>query len=460
MRRPVLRVTAAGLLAAVLAGCSLLTDLAGLSGGAEPCAGGACVDARAFEGGGESGAADGAPGDAADAKACDPGDASVDPTLLTDVVALAPGLDFTCALRASGTVVCWGENAFDQLGAPGASRSTPATVSGLSGVTAIAAGDNFACALTAAGEVWCWGQNLDGQLGTGTAEAGAHLPAKVRASATKTLSGVVAIGAGARHACAATGGALVCWGANDKLQLGHAGAGLVPSAVAGITNPVELAIFGDYSCAVSDDPSATAPKALSCWGSNADYQLGNQGPNTAAPQRIALRIAASGPYPIAAAGWGHACARDESSALWCGGETDYGQLGPGVSPGPSVAALQKMTAFGTVRTMAPGDDFTCVVGTDGKVRCLGENNLAQLGNGTIDVPIDGGGTPAHTTGTLVSGLPAVERVAASTNHACAIVAHPCPATGGAVLCWGDNGDGQLGNGSSNPTKVAVAVVSP
>ena len=60
---------------------------------------------------------------------------------------------------------------------------------GLSGITAIAAGDAFACALDGGGHVWCWGDNTDGQLGTGTAEPGAHLPAKVTAGGSYVLSG-------------------------------------------------------------------------------------------------------------------------------------------------------------------------------------------------------------------------------------------------------------------------------
>ena len=447
MRRHFARATIVGSLLGLLVGCSLLTDLSGLSGGPDPCVGAACLDAT---------------GDAPPS-AIDGGDAScvpskVDPLLLSDAVSLALGDSFTCALRATGTVACWGANAAEQLGAPGANRSTPASVPGLSGIIAITAGAAFACALDGGGEVWCWGDDAVGQLGNGRIEAGPHPPAKVTAGDGKSLGKVTAIAAGDRHACAATEGTLVCWGANDKLQLGGSMNALVPTPVAGIVNPTELVLGGEYSCVISDDPASS--KRMSCWGSNGDYQLAYTGANTSAPQGIPLKLAAAGAYPIATAGWGHACARDEASSLWCWGENDYGQLGPGLTPGPPVAALQRFTSVGAVRMAAAGDDFSCIVGTDGSVRCLGENGASQLGNGELDVNPDGGGTAPHPTPTLVIGLPPVERVSTHNSHACAILAHPCPAAGGPVMCWGSNGSGELGGGSTNASRVPVSVRAP
>ena len=416
----------------------------------DPCVGSACADA-----GDGSLVADGA-SEGGDAASCVP--AAVDPLLLSDAVALALGNAFTCALRATGTVACWGENGLQQLGAPGADRSTPASVPGLSGIIAITAGADFACALDGSGEVWCWGDDAAGQLGNGRIEAGPHPPAKVKGGAgQQTLGKVTAIGAGDRHACAATKGTLVCWGASNTSQLGGSTDGRFPAAVAGIVNPTELAMGGDYSCVISDDPSAPASKMMSCWGSNEENQLAYGGATTGDPQQIALKLAAAGAYPIATGGWGHVCARDEASALWCWGENDYGQLGPGLAPGPSVPALQRFTSFGAVRMASPGDDFSCIVGTDGSVRCLGENGASELGNGELDVNADGGATAPHPNPTAVSGLPAVNRVVARNSHACAILAHPCPATGGPVMCWGSNGSGELGAGSTDAKRVPVSV---
>src|SRR4051812_25991237 len=113
MRRSTSR-AAAAVLVGMLAGCSLLTDLDGFSGGEEPCTGAACMDGGSAETSADAmGFVDVGP-DAM--KACDPGDASADPTVLSDAVALGLGLDFTCALRANGTVVCCGDNTDKHLG--------------------------------------------------------------------------------------------------------------------------------------------------------------------------------------------------------------------------------------------------------------------------------------------------------------------------------------------------------
>jgi hypothetical protein len=63
------------------------------------------------------------------------------------VVALDAGDQHTCALRATGTVACWGLS-------PSGQTKVPAD---LDGVVQVSAGYDFSCALTGAGEVVCWG---------------------------------------------------------------------------------------------------------------------------------------------------------------------------------------------------------------------------------------------------------------------------------------------------------------
>jgi alpha-tubulin suppressor-like RCC1 family protein len=100
---------------------------------------------------------------------------------LSGVTAISSGtgtFGFACAV-VSGSVECWGYNADGELGdgtttgpdtCPGGYCSkVPVAVSGLTGVTAISAGSNFACAFQSGGSVQCWGDNGYGQLGNGTA---------------------------------------------------------------------------------------------------------------------------------------------------------------------------------------------------------------------------------------------------------------------------------------------------
>jgi len=71
----------------------------------------------------------------------------------------------TCAVRATGETVCWGENDQGQAGnGTTASSPTPVTVSGVARATAISVGTRFACALIPS-RVACWGTNDAGQVG-------------------------------------------------------------------------------------------------------------------------------------------------------------------------------------------------------------------------------------------------------------------------------------------------------
>lgn len=89
--------------------------------------------------------------------------------VLTDVIAVAAGVQHTLALTSNRTVWAWGANLFGQVGDSTTSpRRTPVQVSGLFGVVAIAAGGYHNLALKQDGTLWAWGHNGFGQLGDGT----------------------------------------------------------------------------------------------------------------------------------------------------------------------------------------------------------------------------------------------------------------------------------------------------
>src|ERR1043165_4337597 len=93
--------------------------------------------------------------------------------------AIEVGGGHSCAVTTAQTVLCWGGNAYGQLGDDTTGpRSAPVAVSNLSGVTAVSGGDSHTCALTRAGQVLCWGQNTYGQLGDGTS-VDSHTPVAV-----------------------------------------------------------------------------------------------------------------------------------------------------------------------------------------------------------------------------------------------------------------------------------------
>jgi hypothetical protein len=158
----------------------------------------------------------------------------------TVATAIATGTHYSCALLTDRTVSCWGNNASGELGNGSTeSSSTPQAVIGLTNVTAIAAsatgvlaspsagfeGGRHSCALLADGTVWCWGENLWHQLGPKAPPSrvceGINVPCSPN-PVPVGLSNVVAIATGGAHSCALmTDGTVGCWGANDWGQLGN-----------------------------------------------------------------------------------------------------------------------------------------------------------------------------------------------------------------------------------------------
>lgn len=93
---------------------------------------------------------------------------------------VAVGARATCSTLSNDAAVCWGDNAYGQLGGGDAEvRARPVTVEGLAGVPVrFAMMDTTTCALLQGGTVQCWGQNDKGQLGSGTADALPHYEPK------------------------------------------------------------------------------------------------------------------------------------------------------------------------------------------------------------------------------------------------------------------------------------------
>lgn len=136
------------------------------------------------------------------------------------------GHHHTCAVIANEfgqTVLCWGDNSSLQCGSPMdevTEVAEPTSVSGLVGetYTDLALGARHSCVLAGDGRVQCWGDNADGQVAPG-APSGYQANLVTLEDDAPLLASE--IGAGDRHTCARTiDGRVVCWGANDRLQLG------------------------------------------------------------------------------------------------------------------------------------------------------------------------------------------------------------------------------------------------
>lgn len=348
---------------------------------------------------------------------------------------IAAGDSSTCALTAAGAVECWGDITLP-LGIASDVSSVPVPVNGLSDVVAISTGSDHLCALTKAGGVQCIGANASGQLGNGLT-ADSHIPVAVKG----LDKGVAAIAAGRDFSCAlTTAGAVWCWGNNEIGQLGNNSRASSPSPVpvSGLDSGVMAISLGpasSHACAL------TAAGAVKCWGINNEGELGNDSTDSSSVPVMAKGLS-SGVAAISV-GEEHTCAVTRAGAALCWGLNYRGELGTGSTTESHVPAAVSGLNSG-VAAIAAGDYHTCALTAAGAALCWGEGTLGELGNGQSGssyIPV------------LVAGLSTtLTSITAGRFHTCAL----SPA--GAVLCWGDGGSGQLGNGSftisSSPAGVA------
>ncbi len=370
---------------------------------------------------------------------CPGGSTCTDGVCVGTITAVAAGggtaaaRNFNCILYSNGRVGCWGTNSFGQLGQlpMGGSSTTPLTVGGIADATQISAGGDHACALRATGGVVCWGSSAFGQLGAGTTGGGSATPVAVTG-----LVDAVEVVAGVDHTCARrTGGQVVCWGRGTSGQLGNGGVLSVatPVAVTGVIDATGLAAGANHSCAVR------ATGAVVCWGANASGQLGN-GTTTASSSPVTVTGLADAVQVEATTS--STCARRSAGAVACWGSNLSGQLGDGTTT-TSNTPVAVSGLVDAVQLAAGIQGFVCARRTGGGVQCWGSDNDGQLGNG---LPLANSTTPVD-----VLNLPDATSVSSGASHACALRAN------GAVVCWGDNLSGQLGDGTTTDSPQSVSV---
>jgi alpha-tubulin suppressor-like RCC1 family protein len=352
---------------------------------------------------------------------------------------LASGNWHTCALASDGNVMCWGYGKDGELGdGGGVSRAVPTTVDGSAwaggAIAEIATGGYHTCARTTGGAVYCWGYNERGQLGNDTTN-GADVPGAV---ATFGAGTAIGIAAGDMFTCAIrTGGTVACWGDNAAGQLGdgtHDGS-LIPVTVANVDGAEEITAGDRHVC-------VRGGSTVRCWGANERGQLGIGTTAEAGPTVIAGLAAAK----IRARG-NHTCAVDAGGVVSCWGDNGAGMVGDGTyedRPSPVAIAIADASALGL------GNNMSCASHTSagGGASCWGWNYFGNLGDGTFSDSL----TPSGMA--LAPGSGTVAAIAPAADHVCLVY------TDGRVFCAGENADGQLGLGTESRSTVPVRVSLP
>ncbi len=269
---------------------------------------------------------------------------------LVDVTSIAIGTYGSCALINDGKVKCWGQSPGHEgsgVGYVTTCTTQPTDNTGctnttgvpISNVKQISKSGDTACAIYLNGSMQCWGSDT-GLYGNGVAGQSSLYPKNTNPD----THGALALGSGEFSQCglyqnigtvvSAVGGTVKCWGANNSGDLGRNSVDASPAgveAVNGITNAIAIAGHERTYCALLVDTT------VKCWGGNMTSQTSS---STGAGALIV-------PYVMLS-------------------NRDLGTVLTGVA------------------AVSVGQNHVCVImQSNGAVRCSGQNNEGQLGDGTV-----------------------------------------------------------------------------
>lgn len=332
--------------------------------------------------------------------------------------------------------------------------------------TVSSSGTSKTCAVVT-NELYCWGKNsnnpsgdnLSGNLGDGTT-TDSLVPVKVTQDVGVLQGKVVTKVTSAQfHSCALAEGAVYCWGRNQFGQLGKGDKvdSYVPVKVGGALAALtvtDIGASGNTSCAIANSK-------IYCWGGNVYGSVGNNSttdvttPTAVSTTNLgasytATKLSTSGSRSY------NMCAIANSKA-WCWGNNNVGQIGNGTTTTaliPTKVTDTGVLAGKTVTSISqdgyfsgsPAYTHVCVVAS-GAVYCWGENNSGQLGRGNTT---DSSTPVAVSTSGVLSGK-TITDVISCLQHSCVLTSE------NKVYCWGNNGSGQIGDGTNSQRNSPVAV---
>ena len=348
---------------------------------------------------------------------------------------LAPTRTHVCGRTLDDRALCWGRNAYGQLGdGDSQARDRAVAVAGLTGVVELSVTEDLSCALTRDGRIACWGFDRGEALG--------HEDTHVHTLADLQATSIAAYG---RTTCAVGKVGLRCWGADSLEQTGILAAstprdlGLPPGG-----DIVELSTAWEGCVLLSSG-------ALHCGNWNTlgtnnfavtttlhDVRAYASGmPPTCAivgtDKKPSLRCGSSfttmsperqidAPTKVAAANM-RACAVHGGGRVSCFGELySYGD------PAPPARAITRIDDIRDAVDIASSVYHDCVLHKRGTVSCwVGRSETEWLPDGRAPKSIRYVASASRDM-----GLDKVVQIVAGNQHHCALTST------GVVRCWGDN----------------------
>ncbi|HRI14167.1 MAG TPA: hypothetical protein PLX89_14320 [Verrucomicrobiota bacterium] len=280
--------------------------------------------------------------------------------------------------------------------------------------------------------LWGWGMNSSGGLGDGT-KTNRAFPTKIGGDTRWTF---VAQGSAHHSAAVDRDGVLWTWGDNSFGQLGDGTveSRYVPQPVDGRWRAVATGRW--HTLAVREDGTLWA------WGRNREGQLGD---GSTTSRRTPVQIESGERWRTVAAGDQHSLAIRSDDTLWAWGGNKYGQLGDNTSRERSTPV--EIAPSERWLTVAAGPNHSLGLRSDRSLWAWGENSRGQLGNNSR---VDRFGPiliePSERWTAISAG-----GIYLGEGHSAAV------RIDGTLWVWGDNEEGQLGDGTTQrkltPTNV-------
>jgi alpha-tubulin suppressor-like RCC1 family protein len=348
---------------------------------------------------------------------------------------LSAGSVHSCGVTTADRAYCWGNNDLGFLGdGTTTPHLTPVSVVGGLSFRQVSAGGHT-CAVTTGYRAYCWGSNYSGQLGDGTTTN------RLRPVAVAGGHQFRQVAAGIGFTCGVTypDNRAYCWGGNEYGQLGNGATSrrLTPVAVAGGRQFRQVDVYAFHTCGVSYPDNQAF-----CWGRNNYGQLGD---NTTTSRLTPRLVVGARQWRQVDVGRYHTCGVTQADRAFCWGYGKLGSLGEGKNYNRHSPVA--VTGGLYLKRVTTGEWHTCGETTGNRAYCWGANPWGQVGDGTS---FQNRWSPRPVVGGLY-----FKQVSAGGTHTCA-------KTGAAVAyCWGWNGEGQLGDGTTtyrlSPVKVAGAM---
>ncbi|KAI8034196.1 hypothetical protein M5D96_013047 [Drosophila gunungcola] len=343
--------------------------------------------------------------------------------------------DWALSWGGASTIYGWGHNHRGQLGGLEGSRiktPTPCEALSLLRPVQLAGGEQSLFAVTPDGKLFATGYGSGGRLGVGGSDSWA-IPTLL-GSLQHVFVKKVAVNSGGKHCLAlTTEGEVYAWGEGEDGKLGHGNRMSYdrPKLLEHL-NGMSVA---DIACGSAHSAAITASGHVLTWGKGRYGRLGHGDSEDQLRPKLVEALLGYRAIDIAC-GSGDAqtlCITDDDN-VWSWGDGDYGKLGRGGSDGCKLPyKIESLAGLGVVKVEC-GSQFSVALTKSGAVYTWGKGDFHRLGHGSVDHVRRPKKVAALQGKKIIS-------IATGSLHCVAC------SDAGEVYTWGDNDEGQLGDGT-------------